>query len=469
MDYFFQEQRWTDTFLSLHEKKFKRIILFLLIAFSAAGAKAGEETFDYSKDGASSKWKSGVITVDGSNGAFKSNDKQLQFDSQAIKSLSIESSTDAYYGTSNLIQQSNLTAPTSGYTVSGTTGTWVGSQSVSSGKPFTWTWKEDKPRFTKIVVTYTTGTPSSPTAPTADFTYGSTKWTSPTQDEMTITVPSHKGGKTFAVTLSNISNGATPACTQYGTLSDNTLTITAPTSTASDVAEQTTTVTLTKESVTTTYNIKVTTEAKTGITFDPKTRYSQLLIDNRTTSFYANTKPSGINSESGYLDYVPGLVAKAMIEAVDYYKDNPAGDITLNKVKGWFDKVQGYGDSHTIKDPGTKGESFDDLNAVKLYFGLKSVAASGKLSGITDNTSDWNEKIKSALAGIKTANTNYVIKSGTGETDMQGGWWHKSKYVNQMWCDGQYMGTALLAQMINDDQYKVGDGGNSVTGTETGD
>ena len=42
MDYFFQEQRWTDTFLSLHEKKFKRIILFLLIAFSAAGAKAAD-------------------------------------------------------------------------------------------------------------------------------------------------------------------------------------------------------------------------------------------------------------------------------------------------------------------------------------------------------------------------------------------------------------------------------------------
>lgn len=40
MDYFFQEQRWTDTFLSLHVKQFKRIILFLLIAFSAAGAKA---------------------------------------------------------------------------------------------------------------------------------------------------------------------------------------------------------------------------------------------------------------------------------------------------------------------------------------------------------------------------------------------------------------------------------------------
>lgn len=312
----------------------------------------------------------------------------------------------------------------------------------------------------------------TPTAPTADFTYGETSWTSPSQDEMTITIPSHKGGKTFAVTLSNISAEATLKCTQNGTLSDNTLTITAPESKESTVADQITTVTLTKDGVTTTYNIKVTTEAKTGIPFDPKTRYSQLLIDKRTTSFYANTKPSGINSNSTLgttLDYVPGLVAKAMIEAVDYYKDNPAGDITVAKVKGWFDNVQGYGDSHTIKEAGTKGESFDDLNAVKLYFGLKSVAASGKLSGITKNTTGWNEKITSALGGIKKANTNYVIKSGTGAADMEGGWWHKSIYENQMWCDGQYMGTALLAQMINDDQYKDGTGGNSVTGTKNGD
>lgn len=320
--------------------------------------------------------------------------------------------------------------------------------------------------YIKVVETEETQTP---TALTADFTYGQTSWTSPTENEMTITVPSHKGGQTFAVTLSNISEGATLNC-QNGTLSDNTLTITAPTSTESAVAVQTTTVTLTKDNATTTYNIKVTTEAKTGIPFDPETRYSQLLIDKRTGSFYANTTASGINSTSGTtLDYVPGLVAKAMIEAVDYYKDNPAGDITLDKVKGWFDKVQGYGDSHTIKDAGKNGKSFDDLNAVKLYFGLKSVAASDKLSGITINTSGWNEKIKSALGGIKTANTNYVIKSGTGNADMVGGWWHKEKYTNQMWCDGQYMGTALLAQIINDDQYKEGESGNSVTGTKSGD
>lgn len=55
MDYFFQEQRWTDTFLSLHVKKFKRIILFLLIAFSAVGAKAQSDV-KFNGDIRYSKW-----------------------------------------------------------------------------------------------------------------------------------------------------------------------------------------------------------------------------------------------------------------------------------------------------------------------------------------------------------------------------------------------------------------------------
>lgn len=510
MDYFFQEQRWTDTFLSLYVKKFKRIILFLLIAFSAAGTKAASATFTptasglyYCKatsgsteiqtcttavmaEGASIEGKSAGESsfVYTSGGNANKSGTSYKVNDITVSSTSSTSSSGYLQVGSNV---SLIVTPLNGVTITNVTITWTDASHIlttSTGNPelstsgTTSSWKgsstsalswtnssKTTARINSIVVTYTTGTPSSPTAPTADFTYGSTKWTFPSQDEMTITVPSHKGGKTFEVTLSSITDGATPNCTQNGTLNGNTLTITAPTSTESAVAEQITTVTLTKVGAsTTTYNIKVTTEAKTGITFDPNKRYSQLLIDNRTASFYANTNSSGINSTSGTLDYVPGLVAKAMIEAVDYYKDNLAGTITLDKVKGWFDKVQGYGDSHTIKDAGKNGESFDDLNAVKLYFGLKSVAASGKLSDIINNTTTegtgWNAKIKSALEGIRTAQQTYVIKSNRSDSypaisisDMQGGWWHKKGYVNQMWCDGQYMGTALLAQMINDDQY----------------
>ena len=153
----------------------------LYARYTATGGSGGSAdpelvTFDYSKNEALANWTSGVITVDGSNGKISSS--QLQFDSYATKSLSIKSSTDVvitkivftYSKTSNLIQQSNLTAPKSDYTVSETTGTWVGSQSVSSGHPFTWTWNTDKPRFTKIEITYTTGTPSTPTTHTVTAT-----------------------------------------------------------------------------------------------------------------------------------------------------------------------------------------------------------------------------------------------------------------------------------------------------------
>ncbi|MBO7051433.1 MAG: InlB B-repeat-containing protein, partial [Prevotella sp.] len=33
---------------------------------------------------------------------------------------------------------------------------------------------------------------------------------------------------------------------------------------------------------------------------------------------------------------------------------------------------------------------------------------------------------------------------------MYGAWWHKSTYKDEMWCDGLYMGPALLAQLINE-------------------
>lgn len=119
-------------------------------------------TFDYSESEASANWTIGNLTVDGSNGKVSSS--QLQFDSKSTKSLSIKSSSDivitkiefTYSGTSNLIQQSNLTSPSDGYTVSETTGTWEGNQSVSSSTPFTWTWITDKPRFKSIKITYKT-------------------------------------------------------------------------------------------------------------------------------------------------------------------------------------------------------------------------------------------------------------------------------------------------------------------------
>lgn len=84
------------------------------------------------------------------------------------------------------------------------------------------------------------------------------------------------------------------------------------------------------------------------------------------------------------------------------------------------------------------------------------------------NNNKWGEdaaktKAKNAIEAIitdlKYYNENYVIggtKSNVKEAtanDVQktmfGGWFHKYNYVDQVWCDGMYMGPALLAQLIN--------------------
>ena len=63
-------------------------------------------------------------------------------------------------------------------------------------------------------------------------------------------------------------------------------------------------------------------------------------------------------------------------------------------------------------------------------------------------------RLGEALAGIKIANSKYAISESL-LPGAAGGWWHKSGYTNQMWCDGQYMGPALLAQMLNEyDNYE---------------
>ncbi|MBR0047727.1 MAG: glycoside hydrolase family 88 protein [Prevotella sp.] len=210
--------------------------------------------------------------------------------------------------------------------------------------------------------------------------------------------------------------------------------------------------------------IAVATLAATAVanawTFQKGVRYSELVINSRINDFKANKTPAGFgvfndkgemvhqpNNAQKTLDYVPGLVAMAIMEAVDYYKDNP----NVN-VKPWFYAIQNYGCSFDIASGGKQGKSFDDLNAVKLYFKLRDMAANSKF-GDTDRFTNRQtvdiaeQRMETALQGIKNANEKYSIKEGTLK-GAAGGWWHKSSYTNQMWCDGQYMGPALLAQLI---------------------
>ena len=190
-----------------------------------------------------------------------------------------------------------------------------------------------------------------------------------------------------------------------------------------------------------------------GVKFNPGVRYSQWAINSRANDFYANTTSFGLATynadgskkearidSKNKLDYVPGLVAKSMIEAADYYQG-------FDWSKPWFLSVKEYGDAYSNSVP-NGGGSLDDLNAVKLYIGLFN-----NTNAKDTDKGNYKTAIGNAQAGLVAHNKSNSIQAGTlaekaGNT-VFGGWFHKTAYNNQMWLDGAYMGSALLAQIVN--------------------
>ena len=198
-----------------------------------------------------------------------------------------------------------------------------------------------------------------------------------------------------------------------------------------------------------------------GVKFNSAVRYSQWAINSRLYDFKANTKAFGFakynskggnlsernNKEIDKLDYVPGLVAKATIEAADYYQG-------FDWSKPWFLSVKEYGDTYSNSVP-NGGGSLDDLNAVKLYIGLYN-----NTNATETDKSNYKNAISRAQKGLQAHNTSNSIQSETlaekAGNSVVGGWFHKTAYNNQMWLDGAYMGSALLAQIVNFNKTETG-------------
>lgn len=199
-----------------------------------------------------------------------------------------------------------------------------------------------------------------------------------------------------------------------------------------------------------------------GVKFNPAVRYSQWAINSRLYDFRGNQKAYGFakwNSETGSLgeyankanmklDYVAGLVGKATLEASDYYVD-------FDWAKPWFKSAQAYATDYYYSAQDQDKMTLDNMNAAKMAFHII-------------NNSKWGEdaaktKAKKAIEAIITdlkyyneynviGGTNSEVKEATAndvQKKMLGGWFHKYNYVDQVWCDGMYMGPALLAQLID--------------------
>ncbi len=184
-----------------------------------------------------------------------------------------------------------------------------------------------------------------------------------------------------------------------------------------------------------------------AVTFDPTVRYSQEVINARMTSWKNKDNRVGFpnaNSTNGSTtpstaaswDYVPGVVAKGILDVWEYYQDEEWAD-------AWYEGLSTWALSKTAKNT---GGSLDDLNCTKVYFGIyDGCKAGGKFENSTNATYCMTQMGRGA-DGLEAHNASYSI-SGTSST-ADGGWYHKSDYGNQMWCDGAYMGPALLAQLL---------------------
>ena len=203
------------------------------------------------------------------------------------------------------------------------------------------------------------------------------------------------------------------------------------------------------------------TDTNGSVKFNSGVRYSQWAINSRLYDFRGNQKAYGFkkwNSETGLLeeyanktnmklDYVAGLVGKATLEASDYYVD-------FDWAKPWFKSAQAYATDYKYSAQEKAKMTLDNMNAAKMAFHII-------------NNSKWGEDaaktiaknaIEAIITDLKYYNKNYVIggtnsnvKEAANEVQetMLGGWFHKYNYVDQVWCDGMYMGPALLAQLIN--------------------
>lgn len=211
--------------------------------------------------------------------------------------------------------------------------------------------------------------------------------------------------------------------------------------------------------------IGVKADSNGGVKFNPGVRYSQWAINSRLHDFKESTNNCGFDlyDKDGKLTkaaatwkkydtgltkrfhYVPGLVAKSILESADFYKE-------FDWSKPWFYSAQAYAQEVTYNN-NTSAPTLDAMNAVKMYFSILS--SSLKSSNIETKA---NTAISKLATDLKNYNDNFSIggkNSSLKETDandtqkgMLGGWFHKSTdYVDQMWLDGAYMGSATLAQL----------------------
>ncbi len=182
-----------------------------------------------------------------------------------------------------------------------------------------------------------------------------------------------------------------------------------------------------------------------------QTRYSQELINARMSAWYNKDNMVGFpnaNATNGMTvpvadatwDYVPGVVAKGILDTWEYYQDSTWAD-------AWYEGLCQWG---LTKTADSIGGILDDLNCTKVFLELYKGAKPGGRFENAVNAAYFMKQLQYGATGLADHKDKYSIPEGGAK----GGWMHKAtpdptkSYYGQMWCDGAYMGPALLAQLI---------------------
>ena len=198
----------------------------------------------------------------------------------------------------------------------------------------------------------------------------------------------------------------------------------------------------------------------------PSMRYSQAMINARMSAWYNKDNCVGFpnaNSTNGVLlpevsatwDYVPGVVAKGILDVWQYYQDSTWAD-------AWYIGLEQWAEQFSDESLELQGGILDDLNCAKVFMGLYEGAKPGGKFENPERAAFYLEQMHRAALALEEHDKRYSIhlngengKNGEdGEPAVNGGWMHKAtdnpekSYWGQMWCDGAYMGQALLAQLL---------------------
>lgn len=210
-----------------------------------------------------------------------------------------------------------------------------------------------------------------------------------------------------------------------------------------------------------------------GCTKQPPKRYSQEMINARMSAWYNKDNQVGFAnaaSTNGIIrpehaatwDYVPGVVAKGILDVWQYYQDNTWADAWYLGLAQWADSLNENELNELVR-----GGILDDLNCAKVFMGLYEGAKPGGRFENPVRAEYYMAQMQRAARGLAEHKRNYSIHTGIGgdgnthQPEVEDGWMHKAtdnpekSYWGQMWCDGAYMGPALLAQLL---QYNACEG-----------